>query len=58
MTSREAEEASAANKIETMGIDRFALRHTDVHGLVLGFGAFDESQIRRGLTGLAAALER
>jgi GntR family transcriptional regulator/MocR family aminotransferase len=57
MTSREAEEAAATHKIETMGIDRFALRRTDVHGLVLGFGAFDEGQIRRGLTGLAAALE-
>jgi GntR family transcriptional regulator/MocR family aminotransferase len=58
MTSREAEEAAAAHKIETMGIDRFALRRTDLHGLVLGFGAFDEGQIRRGLTGLATALER
>jgi GntR family transcriptional regulator/MocR family aminotransferase len=57
MTSREAEEAAAAHKIETMGIDRFALRRTDVHGLVLGFAAFDEKQIRRGITGLAAALE-
>jgi len=57
MTSREAEEAAAVHQIETMGIDRFALRRTDVSGLVLGFGAFDESQIRRGLTGLAAALE-
>jgi GntR family transcriptional regulator/MocR family aminotransferase len=56
MTSRAAEQAAAAHKIETMGIDRFALRRTDVHGLVLGFGAFDESQIRRGLTGLATAL--
>jgi GntR family transcriptional regulator/MocR family aminotransferase len=37
---------------------RFTLRRTDLHGLVLGFGAFDEGQIRRGLIGLAAALER
>jgi GntR family transcriptional regulator/MocR family aminotransferase len=58
MTSRQAEDRAAALKIETMGIDRFALRRTDVHGLVLGFGAFDESQIRRGLTSLASALER
>jgi GntR family transcriptional regulator / MocR family aminotransferase len=58
MTSRQAEDRAAALKIETMGIDRFALRRTDVHGLVLGFGAFDESQIRRGLTSLATALER
>jgi GntR family transcriptional regulator/MocR family aminotransferase len=58
MTSRQAEDRAAALKIETMGLDRFALRRTDVHGLVLGFGAFDESQIRRGLTSLATALER
>ncbi len=58
MTSREAEEAATLHKIETMGIDRFALRPTSVQGLVLGFGAFDESQIRRGVTALAAALER
>jgi len=57
MTSREAEEAAAAHQIESMGIDRFTLRRTGVDGLVLGFGAFDENQIRRGLTGLAAALE-
>jgi GntR family transcriptional regulator/MocR family aminotransferase len=56
MTSREAEEAAAAHKIETMGIDRFALRRTDVQGLVLGFAAFDEKQIRQGITGLASAL--
>jgi GntR family transcriptional regulator/MocR family aminotransferase len=58
MQSREAEEAAARQKVETIGIDRFALRRTDVQGLVLGFGAFDEGQIRRGLQGLAAALER
>jgi hypothetical protein len=40
-----------------MGIDRFALRRTKVHGLVLGFAAFDEGRIRRGIQGLAAALE-
>lgn len=58
MTSHEAEEAAAARKVETMGIHRFALRRTDVDGLVLGFGAFDERQIQRGILGLAAALER
>jgi GntR family transcriptional regulator/MocR family aminotransferase len=58
MTSHEAETAAAAHQIETIGIDRFALRRVSLHGLVLGFGAFDENQIRQGLTGLAAALER
>jgi GntR family transcriptional regulator/MocR family aminotransferase len=57
MTSREAETAAAGRQIETMALDRFALRRTDVHGLLLGFGAFDEPQIRRGVAALAAALE-
>ncbi|HYM01111.1 MAG TPA: hypothetical protein VEZ90_19285 [Blastocatellia bacterium] len=57
MTSRQAEEAAASKGVETMGIDRFTFRRKDVHGLVLGFGAFDEAQIRRGLSDLAAALE-
>ncbi|MGC9951016.1 MAG: PLP-dependent aminotransferase family protein [Bryobacteraceae bacterium] len=57
MTSREAEEAATRHNIESMGIDRFALRRTKVHGLVLGFAAFDEGRIRRGIQGLAAALE-
>ncbi len=57
MTSREAESAATAHQVETMGLDRFALRRTGVHGLLLGFGAFDERQIRRAVTNLAAALE-
>ncbi|MGA2135574.1 MAG: PLP-dependent aminotransferase family protein [Bryobacteraceae bacterium] len=57
MTSREAESAATAHQIESMALDRFALRRTDVHGLLLGFGAFDQSQIRRGMAALAAALE-
>ncbi|HLY18012.1 MAG TPA: PLP-dependent aminotransferase family protein [Bryobacteraceae bacterium] len=57
MTSREAERAAAARNIETMALDRFTLRRTDVQGLLLGFGAFDEGEIRRGIAGLADALE-
>lgn len=58
MTSREAEAAAVARGIETMALDRFTLRRTDVHGLLLGFGAFDEKQIRHGLVELARALAR
>jgi GntR family transcriptional regulator/MocR family aminotransferase len=58
MTSGEAETRAAARGIETMALDRFTLKRKDVHGLLLGFAAFDERQIRRGLEGLAAALDR
>jgi GntR family transcriptional regulator / MocR family aminotransferase len=57
MTSREAETAAASRNVETMGLDRFMLKRTDIQGVVLGFAAFDENQIRRGLADLAAALE-
>jgi GntR family transcriptional regulator/MocR family aminotransferase len=57
MSSRQAEMAAAARGIETMGIDRFTLKRTDVQGVLLGFAAFDENQIRRGLAHLAAALQ-
>jgi GntR family transcriptional regulator/MocR family aminotransferase len=58
MTSREAETRATAHGIETMALSRFTLKRNDVQGLLLGFAAFDERQIRRGLEGLAAALDR
>jgi len=57
MTSRQAEAAASARGIEAMAISRFALKRTDIHGLLLGFAAFDKHQIRRGVANLAAALE-
>jgi GntR family transcriptional regulator/MocR family aminotransferase len=57
MTSGEAETRAAEHGIETMALDRFTLKRADVHGLLLGFAAFDERQIRRGLEGLAVALD-
>jgi len=57
MTSREAEEAASAAGVETMGLDRFTLRRPDVGGLLLGFAAFSDAQIRNGLADLAGALE-
>ena len=57
MSSQQAEAAAAARQIESMALDRFTLRRTDVDGLLLGFAAFDESQIRRGVERLAAALQ-
>jgi GntR family transcriptional regulator/MocR family aminotransferase len=58
MSSREAEIAAAGRGIETMALDRFTLERKDVQGLLLGFAAFDESRIRRGIASLAMALEQ
>src|ERR1022692_2884015 len=58
MTSREAEEAASAHNVETMGAHRFSLGNADVRGLLLGFAAFDERQIRIGVEQRGAALEQ
>jgi len=57
MMSRAAEAAGLAKGIEIMGLDRLTLRRTDLNGLVLGFAAFDEEEIRSGIATLAGALE-
>lgn len=57
LTSQEAESAAAAAGIETMGLHRFAVSRSDLRGLVLGFAAFEEREIRAGLARLARALE-
>ena len=58
MTSRQAETAASARGIEAIALSRFAFKRTDVHGLLLGFAAFDEREIHRGIVSLATALER
>ena len=58
MTSGQAEAAAAAHGIEAIAIDRFTLRRTDPKGVLLGFAAFDEITIQKGLVQLVAALTR
>lgn len=58
MTSREAETAAAAYGVEALALSRFTLRRADPKGVLLGFAAFDEITIRKGLVQLAAALSR
>lgn len=58
MTSRQAETAAAAGGVEALALDRFTLGCPDPKGLLLGFAAFDEEMIRKGLIELAAALNR
>jgi GntR family transcriptional regulator/MocR family aminotransferase len=57
MTSCQAEEAALARGIEVISLARFARKGTDVHALLLGFAAFDEREIHRGIVNLATALE-
>jgi GntR family transcriptional regulator / MocR family aminotransferase len=58
MTSRQAEAVAANHGIEAPGLDRFTLGRRQVEGLLLGFAAFDEREIRRGIVTLTAALEQ
>ena len=58
MDSWQAEKAAAVHGVEVIALDRYTLSRPDPQGLLLGFGAFDESAIRTGLLQLAAALER
>jgi GntR family transcriptional regulator/MocR family aminotransferase len=57
MSSRRAEKLASENKIETMALGRFALHRRDLRGLLAGFAAFDEREIRRGILALAQALQ-
>lgn len=57
MTSQHAEAAAMDHGIEAMALSRFALKRTNIRGLLLGFASFDESEIYRSSVRLAAALE-
>jgi GntR family transcriptional regulator / MocR family aminotransferase len=58
MSSRQAEALAANHGIEALGLDRFTLKRRGVEGLLLGFAAFEERQIRRGIVALAGALNQ
>jgi GntR family transcriptional regulator / MocR family aminotransferase len=58
MTSRRAEKLAADQGIEALAVDRFTLKRPDPKALLLGFAAYDEATIRRGLIRLAKALSR
>lgn len=58
MGSRQAEKAAAAHGIDVIALDRYVLERPDPKGVLMGFGTFDEREIRRGLLQLAVALDR
>lgn len=58
MSSRQAETAAATHGVEVVALDRYTFKRPDPKGVLLGFAAFDETEIRRGLRQLVAALDR
>ena len=56
MTSRRAEKLAADRGIEALAVDRFTLRRADPKALLLGFAAYDETEIQQALVRLAQAL--
>jgi GntR family transcriptional regulator / MocR family aminotransferase len=58
MSSREAEKAAARHGVEAFALDRYTLKRPDPKGVLLGFAAFDETAIRKGLVRLVAALDQ
>jgi len=58
MGSRQAEKAAAIRGIDVVALDRYVLKLPDPKGVLMGFGAFNETEIRRAVLQLAAALDR
>jgi GntR family transcriptional regulator/MocR family aminotransferase len=58
MGSRQAEKAAATRGIDVIALDRYVLKPPDPKGVLMGFAAFDEAEIRRALLQLAVALDR
>ena len=56
MSSRRAEKAAASHGVEVIALDRYTLKRSDPKGVLIGFAAFDEKAIRKGLVQLAKAL--
>jgi GntR family transcriptional regulator/MocR family aminotransferase len=57
-TSQQAVELASKADIEAWPLDRFAIARRDLSGLVLGFAAFNEREIRAAVIKLARALAK
>jgi GntR family transcriptional regulator / MocR family aminotransferase len=58
MSSLKAERAASDRGIEVLGLHRFRLQGKCIDGLLMGFAAFAEREIREATVNLAAALGR
>jgi GntR family transcriptional regulator/MocR family aminotransferase len=50
--------AAKENGVEVMALDRFSIARRDIRGLLLGFAAIGEPEIRRGVVQLTRAIEK
>jgi GntR family transcriptional regulator/MocR family aminotransferase len=57
MDSWEAEKEARRRGVDVVALDRYTFKRADPKGVLLGFAAFDETAIRKGLIQLAGALE-
>jgi GntR family transcriptional regulator/MocR family aminotransferase len=57
MTSDEASTRARKRELEVWPLSRYCISRDDVHGLLLGFAAFNEREIRKGVIELARAFE-
>jgi GntR family transcriptional regulator/MocR family aminotransferase len=56
MSSKQAATLATRAQVEAWALDRFALKRRDLRGLLLGFAAFTDREIRAGVQALATAL--
>ncbi len=57
IASREVIERGQRHDLDLWALDRYALQRRDLRGLLLGFAAFTERQIRDAVVGLARVIE-
>jgi GntR family transcriptional regulator / MocR family aminotransferase len=58
MKSNAAEVRAAACGVEVLSIDRYVLRRRDIQGVLVGFAAFTDAEIRKAVIALAQAFEK
>jgi GntR family transcriptional regulator/MocR family aminotransferase len=58
MKSNTAAERAAACGVDVLSIDTFVLRRRDIQGVLVGFAAFTEAEIRKAVIALAQAFEK
>jgi GntR family transcriptional regulator/MocR family aminotransferase len=58
MKSNAAAVRAAARGVEVLSIDRYVLRRRDIQGVLVGFAAFTDADIREAVIALAQAFEK
>jgi GntR family transcriptional regulator / MocR family aminotransferase len=57
ISSRELVERGKRHDLDLWSLDRFAIERRDLRGLLLGFAAFTERQLREGVVALASVID-